>query len=265
MANLVYGLISPHPPILVPQIGGNRIKEVVNTKNALESACKKIKNLNPDTIIIITPHGEISSTTVHIYTSHVFDGDFSQFGSKLSFHVKGDPELGHKILKLSKEKEYFAAEIPESFLDHGILVPYSFVQSAQIKSPILPIAIALSPLKNLFEFGKILGKSIENSSKKVAIIASADMSHRLTQDAPSGYHPKGKDFDDKLVELVKKNDIEGILNFDTELAEIAGQDALWSISILLGALDGLKVNHNLLSYEGPFGVGYMVAEYEVIS
>jgi aromatic ring-opening dioxygenase LigB subunit len=91
------------------------------------------------------------------------------------------------------------------------------------------------------------------------LIASADMSHRLTEDAPAGYSPQGKIFDERLVEMVKNYDVKGILNFDAELAEEAGQDSLWSIAILLGALDGKKVKSEVLSYEGPFGVGYMIA------
>ena len=62
--------------------------------------------------------------------------------------------------------------------------------------------------------------------------------------------------------MVKNYDVKGILGFDDALADEAGQDALWSIAILLGALDGLKVKHEVLSYEGPFGVGYMVASFE---
>ena len=91
----------------------------------------------------------------------------------------------------------------------------------------------------------------------------ADMSHRLTEDAPAGYSPQGKVFDEKLVGLVKNYDVEGIMNFDPDLAEEAGQDALWSIAILLGALEGKKVKPEVLSYEGPFGVGYMIAALEV--
>jgi aromatic ring-opening dioxygenase LigB subunit len=98
----------------------------------------------------------------------------------------------------------------------------------------------------------------------VAIIASADMSHRLTPDAPAGFSPRGKEFDEKLVELIRNYDVPGLLDFDPGLADEAGQDALWSIAILFGALAGQKVKHELLSYEGPFGVGYMTATFEPV-
>ena len=89
------------------------------------------------------------------------------------------------------------------------------------------------------------------------------MSHRLEKDSPSGYHPNGRVFDEKLVELVSRDDVQGILDIDKQLSEDAGQDSLWSVAILLGILDGLDRRSEFLSYEAPFGVGYMVAKYEV--
>jgi AmmeMemoRadiSam system protein B len=263
MGNIIYGMISPHPPIVVPQIGGKRLADVEKTKKSLEEASKKLKATKPDTIIIITPHGEVSQTTIHVYSSHIFEGDFSSFGmSNVKMSAKGDADLAHRIIKEAQADRILAAEIQESWLDHGVMVPLNYIQAAGTRASILPIAIALSPLRELFKFGKSLQKAIATSDKQVAVVASADMSHRLTPDAPAGYNPKGAEFDKKLVDLVKKNDVEAILGFDSVLAEEAGQDALWSIAILLGAIDGLPLKGEVLSYEGPFGVGYMVAKYE---
>ena len=262
MSNVIYGMISPHPPIVVPEIGGKRLKEAEKTKTALEAVSRKMKALEPDTVIIITPHGEVSQTTLHVYTSHVFDGDFSAFGNtSVKIKCKGDPQLGHRVLLEANKADIFAAEVPESFLDHGILVPYYYLKAAGLKCPVLPIAISLSSLKMLFEFGQAVGKAALSLEKKVAVVASADMSHRLTKDAPAGFNPKGIEFDQKLVELVKNNDVKGILEFDPVLAQEAGQDALWSIAILLGSLEGTGFKSRVLSYEGPFGVGYMVSEF----
>ncbi|KPJ65439.1 hypothetical protein AMJ44_10135 [candidate division WOR-1 bacterium DG_54_3] len=259
MGKIVFGAIMPHPPILVPEIGRGRIKEAEQSKKGLEEIARRMKGKDFDTFIVITPHGEVGQASVPIYTGHVFEGSFSMFGmGKPVFNFKGDPEFGLAIIKDCN----FANSCPETLLDHGVLVPMYFPQAAGIKKPILPIAIAFMPLNKLFEFGKCLAKTVERLDRKVLIIASADMSHRLTPDAPAGYSPRGKEFDDKLVKLVKNYDVKGILGFDEALAEEAGQDALWSIAMLLGALDGLKVKHEVISYEGPFGVGYMVAAFE---
>lgn len=258
--SVIFGAILPHPPILIPPIGKERTKEAEKTKKALEEISRDIKGKQIDTLVVVTPHGAVGQASLPVYTGHVFEGNLSQFGmGKPVFHFKGDPELGLAVVKNTN----LAAACSETLLDHGILVPLFYPQAAGIKIPILPIAIAFLPLSKLFEFGKALAKTAGRLGRKIAVIASADLSHRLTKDAPSGFSPRGKEFDEKLVKLVKENDVNGILKFDADLAEEAGQDALWSIAILLGALDGTGAKPNVLSYEGPFGVGYMVAEFEV--
>jgi len=258
--SIVFGAILPHPPILVPPIGGNNLKAAEKSKKALEDISRRIKGKDFDTMVVVTPHGNVGQSSVPVYTGHVFEGNFSQFGMpRPAFTFKGDPELGLGIVK----DTHLATACPETLLDHGVLVPLYYPQAAGVKKPILPIAIAFMPLSKLFEFGKALAKTSDRLGRKILLIASADMSHRLTPDAPSGYSPSGKRFDEKLVELVKAYDVKGILGFDADLAEAAGQDALWSIAILLGALDGKKVKPEVLSYEGPFGVGYMIAALEV--
>jgi AmmeMemoRadiSam system protein B len=266
MSSIVFGAISPHAPILVPQVAGNRMKDVQKSRKALQELAKRMKAVEKEyeTIVVITPHGEVGQSAVPIYTSHVFEGHFGFFNaSKPVYKFRGDPELGNAIVKEAQGTKTHVAPIAESFLDHGSLVPLYYTVEAGIKKQVLPIAIAVLKLRELYEFGKLLRQAAEKLNRKVAVIASSDMSHRLTTDAPGGFDASGASFDEKLVELVRNYDVDGILDFDPELAERAGQDALWSIAILLGALDGLKVEQEVLSYEGPLGVGYMVASLKV--
>lgn len=254
----------PHPPVLIPAIGGKRLKEAEKSKKALEEMASLLKTLEKeiDTIIVFTPHGDVSAVTVPVYASHVYEGNLAQFGMpKPIFAFKGDAELSRAVARQAEKRGINASLINETLLDHGVMVPLFFPADKGVKKAILPIAIAFMPLPKLYEFGKALLEAVEGLGRKVAIIASADMSHRLSPGSPSGFSPRGKEFDDRLVELVKNNDVEGILHFDPALAEEAGQDALWSIAMLLGAIEGLGLTPQVLSYEGPFGVGYMVAHY----
>jgi len=260
-----FGMISPHPPILVPPVGGPKIKEAERSQRALREAARRLKAIEReiDTIVVVTPHGSVLGSTVPVYANPVFEGDFSNFGaSKPRFSFKGDPELAVAIIR---EDSNLVSRTPETMLDHGALVPLYYLNEAGIKKPLLPIGMAFTALPRLFEFGKLLAAAADKLKRRIALVASADMSHRLTEDAAAGFDPSGKVFDEKLVDLVRRNDVNGILNFDPALAETAGQDALWSIAVLIGALDGKNFKPEVLSYEGPFGVGYMVATFEPAS
>ncbi len=257
-----YAAIMPHPPILIPEVGRESIKIVQKSQDALKLVSKRLKKIEKelDCIIVITPHGAASNSSVPVYTNPVFEGSLANFGApQVRFQLKGMPEFA---IELVKEAGSLASRSPETVLDHAVIVPLYYPMQEKINLPILPIAIGFLPLERLYEFGKKIKWVAQKLNKKVAIIASADMSHRLTKNAPSGFSPEGAKFDKKLVELVGKNDIKGILEFPADLADEAGQDALWSIAIMLGSLDGTNLNPKFLSYEGPFGVGYMVVSYE---
>ena len=102
-------------------------------------------------------------------------------------------------------------------------------------------------------------KAAEGLQRRVVVVASSDLSHRLIREAPAGFHPRGEEFDRLLVNYLENYQVEKILTMDGELIQAAGECALRSIAVLLGCLDGEAVQPELLSYEGPFGVGYAVA------
>ncbi|NIM46865.1 MAG: hypothetical protein GTN40_01765, partial [Candidatus Aenigmarchaeota archaeon] len=55
---LTYGVISPHPPIILPEIGKDQLKFVRKTIESLEKAAKNLTKAKPDELIIISPHTE---------------------------------------------------------------------------------------------------------------------------------------------------------------------------------------------------------------
>jgi AmmeMemoRadiSam system protein A len=115
-----------------------------------------------------------------------------------------------------------------------------------------------------FRFGQAVRQAIDRVGRRAVIVASADLSHRLSDDGPYGFDPAGPEFDHRVREAVASWDVEALLTMDDGFRERAGEDAVSSISFLMGALDGLRVRPRVLSYEGPFGVGYMVATIDIL-
>jgi aromatic ring-opening dioxygenase LigB subunit len=58
-------------------------------------------------------------------------------------------------------------------------------------------------------------------------------------------------------------DFAGLLKLDEGLCEQAGECGLRSLVMLGGTLEELHVSPELLSYEGPYGVGYAVATFAI--
>ena len=100
------------------------------------------------------------------------------------------------------------------------------------------------------------------------LLVSGDLSHKLEADGPYGFDPAGPRFDEAFRRVVESGDPTGFAELDPSMCEAAAECGLSGFIMLAGALAGEKAesgasfSSELLSYEGPFGVGYGVAAYE---
>lgn len=252
---LHFAAITPHPPIIVPGVGNEEdLTRVADTVDSMKKLAKDFKEKEIDTVIVLTPHGSISKKTFNVYSSDCFTSSLP--GALLSFD--GSPDLAGEIAKEKNVKE-----VKEGNLDHGSSVPLYYFQEERSGFEVVPITFCMKSRKMHFNFGKKLFNLIQERGEKIAVIASGDLSHKLTPSAPAGYSEKGKEFDEKLINLLEKNKTKDVLEMDEELIDEAGQCGYRSIIILLGLLSETNCSPEVLSYEGPFGVGYGVIRYNL--
>lgn len=198
---LVYGVISPHPPLIIPEIGGKDIEMVKRTVSALKTSAERLSTAKPDRLLIISPHE------------------------------------GHGF------------EVPLHYL--GRLLPPNLEMEK--------ILVTEPSYEHYYEWGKRYGEACDQSDLRTAIIASADLSHVLKPDGPYGYHSAGPLFDKLVIKAIKEKDAGQLLRLDAGFLERAAECGLRSILFLMGAFEGREYEAKVLSYEGPFGVGYLVA------
>jgi MEMO1 family protein len=261
--SIVFSAIVPHPPILIPTIGKKNIDQL---KATLSSYLKLEQNLyasQAETIIIISPHGPLQEDSFALNLSQEFTGDFNEFGDLATkFSLAGDIGLTHKIRERMETKAPLQLTSEEK-LDHGASIPLYLLTQHLPKIKIIPFYYSGLDFNAHYNIGQMIKSELLKSDTRVALVASGDLSHRLTKNAPAGYNPKGKKFDKKLIDKLLKKETGEIIKFDHNLVADAGECGLKSIVIMLGILDGMKYEPELLSYEAPFGVGYLVMNYRL--
>ena len=260
---ITFAAIVPHPPILIPQIGKDNLNRLKDTILAFDKLKEALIKSEAETIFIISPHGLVQDTAFTMNLSPKFFANFEDFGD---FATKkewtGDVGLTYKIRE-ALETHAPLQLITNENIDHGVSVPLMLLTEELKNIKIIPFYYSGLSCENHFSFGAVLRRELQKSKTKVAIIASGDLSHRLTKDAPAGYSPKGKKFDQKLIDFLQKKQPDKILEIDEKLINAAGECGLKSILILSGIMDNIGYTPRLLSYEGPFGVGYLVMNFEL--
>lgn len=275
MGKLLNSYAMPHPPIIVPWIGKGEEGKAQSTVDACKKVSLEIKGSKPDTIIFITPHGPLFRDAIAVSDEEKINGSFKDFGAPgIRFAKEINTELTKRVINEANKKGITTVSINkktselyniEFTLDHGAMVPMYFIDENYKDYKIMHITYGLLCKSQLYEFGMIIKKCIEEMNINAVIISSGDMSHKLSDDGPYSYSPYGGVYDSSLVESIRNKNILGIFNLDENVVKNAGECGLRSLYILLGALDGANYNSEVLSYEGPFGVGYGVFKFAIES
>lgn len=265
-----YACLSPHPPLIIPAIGGDNLKEVTSTVNGMRNMARDLVDTSPDMVIFLTPHGNVFADCISYLSEPDLAGDFSNFGHQsIGARRHNDLLLAKEITKQASEQGIDFVGINQDIahrhhlnagIDHGILVPLYYLEEAGLKDiPIVAISIGYLSVPELYNFGRILASAAAGQGRKIALVASGDMSHRLKDDGPYTFHTDGPRYDESIKIMLADKNIEGILELPHALLENAGECGYRSLVITLGALDEIDFKVNIFSYEGPFGVGYLVA------
>lgn len=194
---------------------------------------------------------------------------FRDFETNIELEI--DKEFNDELLNLCKSENISATGIDSNLLrrfnkdyelDHGTMVPMYFINKYYTDYKLVHITYSILNDIELYKFGMAIQKTAKNLNKNTVIIASGDLSHRLTEDGPYEYSPQGEKFDKELIENLENGNVVNIFNMDKCMIEEAGECGLRSLYILLGAMEGNSIQGELLSYEGPFGVGYGVMKFK---
>ncbi len=259
--------LCPHPPIILPGIAPEAERQkAASTIQAMEKLGRLFQQADIQSVVLVSPHGAFDPQRMTLLFSPEIKENQQNFNlpeTNLSFPE--NLELSRDLVQRAEQESVPLRVVMPEELDNGAFVPLYFLARDQEKSLSLMELIysALNSATHL-KLGQVLYQVIQESPERIAFIASGDLSHRLAKDAPAGYSPQGKIFDERILKFLKQKNVSSILNMNSELIKEAGECGYHSILILLGLLRewGLeKWTPEILSYEAPFGVGYAVINF----
>ena len=282
----LWGALMPHPPIIIPDVGQGREQEAVLTLKGMEKLLRRLgassnslahllrKNSSPNDeevasptlpnyLLLLSPHQPYAKNALFINSAPSLQGSLGRFGAPHISCTLTTPK--EKIQKLTEHLNKHAipvvsGEQKDLNADHSAVVPLTYLSCCFPSGKLPPIIIAnpvgLTP-RLAYKLGTALSQLVDTDSW--GLVASGDLSHRLTPNAPAGYNPAGKIFDEAVLEALKLGETTPIINLPPNTIENAGECGLRSVMTLLGLANAPL---EIFSYEAPFGVGYCTALWQ---
>ena len=235
--SIVGAFMVPHPPLIIPAVGKGGEKQIEKTTESYMKVAEKIAELEPETIIISSPHTTCYSDYFHISPGAKASGSFAMFGApNTKFEEEYDEEFVNELESLAQEKNVRAGTEGEQnpSLDHGTMVPLYFIRQKYNNFKIVRIGISGLPLVDHYKVGE----------------------HKLQPDGPYGFDPNGPIYDEKIMDVCGKANFKELFDFPDSLLEKASECGHPSFTMMAGALDGIDVETTKLSHEDVTGVGY---------
>lgn len=259
--SLVFAGIAPHPPIMVPEVGREAIAEVHGSIEAMRELTTRIIESGAETVVLVSPHAPLDRRAFVAYQDAQLYGDFANFRAPdARVEAPLDEEMLNAISRAATEEGYEVMGIRGYDLDHGTAVPLYFLQRNGWRGRVVALGYSFLANEDHLRFGSCIKRAADEAGRPVAFIASGDLSHRLKPSAPAGYNPQAYLFDQEVIAALRDSAPERIIGIDQDLRKMAGECGYRSMLVAFGATEKMEHACEVLNYEAPFGVGYLVAQ-----
>jgi aromatic ring-opening dioxygenase LigB subunit len=265
--SLVFAAIAPHGTLPEAPIPG-----ADKTHAALEELGRRFDAADPEVTIVLTPHNVHVEGHFAVVLAGTLAGRLTELDAPdvelscpidlelaanaiVALHEAGIPVVGASF----GANDPAAATAP---MDWGVLIPLWFMgghSDPQVPLVVVSPARDRSPDEHV-SAGRALARAADSSGKRVALIASADHGHAHDPEGPYGFDPAAAAYDDRVVDLVKRDRLSGLLELDPGLVEAAKADSWWQLLMLHGALGDAWAGE-FLSYEASTYFGMLCAAY----
>ena len=265
--SVVGAIAVPHPPIILPEVGRGEEKKISATDAAFRKAAAFVAELKPETIVLISPHSVMYADYFHISPGRSATGDMRQFRApQVKIRADYDSVFVETLAEAAAAEDFPAGTMGERNpeLDHGTLIPLYYINRQMTDYRLVRIGLSGLPLSDHVRLGQLIQQTAEKLNRRTVIIGSGDLSHKLKKDGPYGLSKEGPEYDERIMDVLGRAAFDELLDFDETFCEKAAECGHRSFCILAGALDGLRVETEKLSHEGPFGVGYGVCTWKVV-
>ena len=245
---IVFAGFTPHTPLLLPTV-----------------LAAGLEQSQPETMVLFSSHQVKRENAFSINLQSQYQLDMHEVGD-ITTDKKYYPDLQliDTVQRGMRKKNINLFLQSDAQLDHSCGVPLLALTEKIKDIRVVPISSCELNAQTHLDFGNAIKDFLVDSDKRIAVIASGDLSHALTPDAPLGFRPEGKLFDAAVKTAVENKDPSILISLDEKLVEAAAECGYRPLLMLMGVLQRINVQTEVISYDAPFGVGHLVARFKIV-
>jgi aromatic ring-opening dioxygenase LigB subunit len=253
---IVAGIVAPHGNPVFEQPDGP-------TRRGMEELKRRLDAAFVEAVILVTPHGTHVDGSFGVVRSAHLSEHANQFvEADHLYEGPGEPELADACIRALRDDGLPAAGLIFGTtaaggsvmpVDWGAGIPLWFLRAP---------AVVVTPCRDLsneehVRAGAALARA--TGDRRIAFVASADHGHGHGEDGPYGFSEHSKPYDEAIVDIVERNALGELVDWDPQRARDALADSFWQLLMLHGALGEGTFAAELLSYEAPTYFGMLTA------
>lgn len=280
---LLGSAIVPHVTDLIPRLArpGSGLDQ---TRTAISAVCTELLRQQPESIILITPHGVRVDGAMALARTGFISGALDGNGQRLAMRAAVDLELLDALAATAGARAIPVATIgfggnrldqADTPMDWATFIPLWYLglpaapdmaDLATTPAPDQPRVVIIVPSRQLaresmVRFGQAIATSCEQTDRRVVLIASSDWAHTHAESGPYGAHPAAATVDAFVLDAIRRNDLHALASLPETDIEAAALDGLWQTLILAGAQDIVPMRVSDPTYEIADYVSVMVAGF----
>lgn len=238
----------PSSPLLLRSVNKDHRAELEVTEQAIEHLADDWYARKIETVIIITQSRFAYDHALSIDVADPYTMDLETLGDlspKATYHP--DFSLIDNLQRSSRTQGLPITLSTEPALPFGCAAPLAALAQRTKHLRIVPISTAHQlDAKEHYQFGTFLKQVIDESPKRVGVLAAGDIS--LTHLA-------------EIKVILEEKSTASLLKLEPELESRKDDAAYRPLAVLFGVLDHVPARAEILSIESPFDVGFVVATF----
>ncbi|MEW9670951.1 extradiol ring-cleavage dioxygenase [Ammoniphilus sp. 3BR4] len=233
----------------------------------MKEVAKEIERIKPDAVVLISTHWQstfdhfVDATPRHKGVLTAFEAP--DLISDVHYDYPGDEQLAKELVAAGKEAGLRVIEVndPTYVLDYGTVVPLRYLVPNE-DIPVIELSCCWAAnLEETFKWGRVMGKVMRDSQKKIVFVSSGALSHNLVRGPEIMPTLSEQAMDRQFIEYLEKNDQEQAWNMLPQYARAAGIEAGGRhLAALLGVLEGSYKNQ-FLGYGQSSGSGNIIMTF----